>query len=361
MVERPMKLVIFGQEGVGKTTFASLFPNPWFVDTEGSTKWIDDLQDRQYKPRPRTWTDIQSQISRFKEELPGDTLVIDTADWLESKFIDYLCSINGWSALGGQNDHGNSYNVLDKQFRKFLDELTEISEMGVIIVITAHVDTKTQTQPDEIGSWDRYQMKMQKKTSAALKEWADGVLFLKFKDVVMQIDKEGKKFKGSGGNLRVIKTEHSATWDAKNRWDLPSEMEFIDKQLPQPLIDLLKKCMGTAKPNVTVQTERPIDYSAPDPEPTPAPQPAPQPMPQPKTARQKLKELMNQSQIEPSEVEALVDSKGFFSGHLSIDEYPEDFIQQMLINSWEGFSKALFNMKHVDFTIGSIDSKDLTF
>ncbi|UNT92637.1 AAA family ATPase [Allobaculum sp. Allo2] len=79
-------MVVFGQEGVGKTTFASLFPRPWFIDCEGSTKWIDSLQDRQYYPRPKSWAAIKGQIEQFKRELPGDTLVIDTADWLESRF-----------------------------------------------------------------------------------------------------------------------------------------------------------------------------------------------------------------------------------------------------------------------------------
>ncbi|MEE1299148.1 MAG: AAA family ATPase, partial [Acutalibacteraceae bacterium] len=32
------KVVIYGPEGIGKSTFASRFPDPVFIDTEGSTK-----------------------------------------------------------------------------------------------------------------------------------------------------------------------------------------------------------------------------------------------------------------------------------------------------------------------------------
>ncbi|UNT92636.1 AAA family ATPase [Allobaculum sp. Allo2] len=103
-----------------------------------------------------------------------------------------LCINNHWDSLGGQNDHGKSYNILDKAFREFLDELTEIEEMGVIILITAHSTIKPFTAPDEQGAWDRYQLKLQNKTSAALKEWADGVFFLKFDDIVIQTDKRAK-------------------------------------------------------------------------------------------------------------------------------------------------------------------------
>jgi hypothetical protein len=32
------KVVLYGPEGISKSTFASKFPNPVFIDTEGSTK-----------------------------------------------------------------------------------------------------------------------------------------------------------------------------------------------------------------------------------------------------------------------------------------------------------------------------------
>ena len=38
---KPLKVVIYGPEGVGKSTFASLFPDPLFIDTEGSTARMD--------------------------------------------------------------------------------------------------------------------------------------------------------------------------------------------------------------------------------------------------------------------------------------------------------------------------------
>lgn len=35
------KVVVYGPEGIGKSTFASMFPEPLFIDTEGSTKDIN--------------------------------------------------------------------------------------------------------------------------------------------------------------------------------------------------------------------------------------------------------------------------------------------------------------------------------
>lgn len=368
MVKNPFAMVVFGQEGVGKTTFASLFPRPWFIDCEGSTKWIDSLQDRQYYPRPKSWAAIKGQIEQFKRELPGDTLVIDTADWLENRFIEDVCIKNHWDGLGGNNDHGRSYNLWDKEFRKFLDELTEIEEMGVFVLITAHSTIKPFTAPDERGSWDRYQMKLQNKTASALKEWADGIFFLKFEDIVIQTDKKGEKFKATGTGGRVIQTEHSAMWDGKNRWDLPSEMPFDNKQLPQPLIDLISKCLGASDPTpasapAPVQTPSPASL-----QPTPAPQSAPvqpQPytMPQPAmTPYQTLCELMEQTGITASELEKTVDNQNFFGGqHLEMTAYPPDFIEQVLIEQWAALSQAILSRRPDENEMLSIDSDDLPF
>ena len=33
-VQKPYKVVVYGPEGIGKSTFASHFPDPLFIDTE---------------------------------------------------------------------------------------------------------------------------------------------------------------------------------------------------------------------------------------------------------------------------------------------------------------------------------------
>jgi len=37
VVFKAQKIIIYGPEGIGKSTFASQFPDPLFIDTEGST------------------------------------------------------------------------------------------------------------------------------------------------------------------------------------------------------------------------------------------------------------------------------------------------------------------------------------
>lgn len=40
-IKRPQKVVIYGSEGIGKSTFAAQFPKPLFIDTEGGTSHMN--------------------------------------------------------------------------------------------------------------------------------------------------------------------------------------------------------------------------------------------------------------------------------------------------------------------------------
>ena len=59
IIKSAQKVVIYGPEGIGKSTFASQFPDPLFIDTEGSTK---KLNVRRYD-KPTSWEMLMQQIS----------------------------------------------------------------------------------------------------------------------------------------------------------------------------------------------------------------------------------------------------------------------------------------------------------
>ena len=78
------KIVIYGPEGIGKSTFAGQFPDPLFIDTEGSTKDIDVAR----LPAPTSWSMLMEEV-KYTISHPEvcKTLVIDTADWAEQLLL----------------------------------------------------------------------------------------------------------------------------------------------------------------------------------------------------------------------------------------------------------------------------------
>jgi len=228
-IARAQKVVIYGPEGIGKSTVASHFPNPIFSDTEGSTLHMDVART----PKPSSWTMLLEQARYFKANphLLG-TFVIDTTDWAEQLCMIEICAKaqkKGIEDFG----YGKGYTYLAEEFGKLLNLLEELVEAGVNIVLTAHAQMRKFEQPDEMGSYDRWEMKLQKKTAPLVKEWADMVLFANFKTYVVNVDNQGAakgKNKAQGGK-RVMYTTHHSCWDAKNRHDLKEELPFDFKEI----------------------------------------------------------------------------------------------------------------------------------
>ena len=224
-VKSAKKVVCYGPEGIGKSTFASRFPNAVFIDTEGSTKDMDVAR----LPRPSSWEYLLQEIQYVKDN-PGicGSLVIDTVDWAEQLCVEHICDKHrkdGIESFG----YGTGYVYTKEEFGRFLNKLEDLVEAGINVVLTAHAHIKKFEQPDEMGAYDRWELKLGKKTSSQIaplvKEWADMLLFVNYKTYSVAVDDKGKKHKGQGGK-RIMYTSHHPCWDAKNRYGLPDECEF---------------------------------------------------------------------------------------------------------------------------------------
>lgn len=215
------KVFCYGPEGIGKSTFASRFPDPLFIDTEGGTKEMDVAR----MPAPSSWTMLVEQV-RYVKAHPEicRTLAIDTADWAEMLCIDHILSKNQQTSLEGFG-YGKGYTYVQEEFGRLLNLLEEVVEAGVNIVLTAHAKMRKFEQPDEMGAYDRWETKLSKGVAPLVKEFSDMVLFANYKTYSVAMDDKGKKRKAQGGS-RVMYTAHHPCWDAKNRYGLPEEMAF---------------------------------------------------------------------------------------------------------------------------------------
>lgn len=219
------KVVVYGPEGIGKSTFLAQFPGVLFIDTEGSTKHMDVAR----LPKPSSFTMLLEEV-RYVKANPHvcKTLAIDTVDWAEQLCVEDICARH--NKMGIEDfGYGNGYVYTKEEFGRFLNLLEDVVDLGIHVVLAAHAQIRKFEQPDEMGAYDRYELKLGKKTSSQtsplVKEWADMVLFANYKTYSVATDKDGKKHKAQGGE-RVMHTVHHPCWDAKNRHGLPAEMPF---------------------------------------------------------------------------------------------------------------------------------------
>ena len=170
--DSPVKTVLYGPEGIGKSTFASHFPNPVFIDTEGGTKRLNVKR----LPQPTSWAMLLDEVAEVRKgSIPCGTLVIDTADWAERLAIDAVCAkakVDGLEGFG----YGKGYTYLKEEFGKLLDALEEVLNTGHNVLILAHAAITKFEQPDAAGSYDRWTMKTTKQVEPLIREWCDMLL-----------------------------------------------------------------------------------------------------------------------------------------------------------------------------------------
>lgn len=322
------KVVLYGPEGIGKSTIASCFPAPVFCDTEGSTKAMDVARF----DAPKEWEDILKAVNYvLQNPTCCKTFVLDTADWAEMLCIKYTCNKGGVKGIEDFG-YGKGYTYTQENFKELLEKLDKLIELGINVVVTAHAKMRKFEQPDEMGAYDRWEMKLSRQVAPMLKEWADMVLFANYKTYVIEDDKT--KSKKAQGGKRVMYTTHNPCWDAKNRYGLddclPFEYSAIKaviegKEDPKP-----KK--EKAKAPELVKEEKTAASSEPE-------------------YISKLKELMEKDGINEERLIFAVASKGGCWTGQKITDLEKDFIENSLIAKWSGFSKYA---KKLDITMDEV-------
>ena len=333
----PYKVVIYGPEGIGKSTLASKFPKPIFIDTEGSTARMDDVERFE---NIKNYDEVELAIKCLYEEGTGyQTLVIDTFDKLELMINDKVCAeqnVSGIEAIG----YGKGYVYAAEKINKLLGKLDALRlGKGMNIVIVCHGQMRKFEQPDEMGAYDRWELKLSKKAAPMVKEWADMVLFCNYKTYVVESENGTKK--GQGGK-RVMYTTHKPCWDAKNRDGLPDECEFSF----EPLKHLFMSPTAAAeKPEKKEEPKKAKPQKKEEPEIKPW-------SPDMNDTEKKLYELMKQAHVTEDQVIVTFHEKHKFEGIMTIHEIDDwGFIEASVVGNWDKFLKAVEKYgKAVPFT-----------
>ena len=343
IVARPVKCCVYGVEGIGKSTFASKFPDPLFFDLDKGTarlnvKRVTDIQ---------SWPQLMQSVEEVWKE-PGlcRTLVIDTADAAERLCISHICAKKEKSGIEDFS-YGSGYSYLVEEFARFLLNLETCVTQGINVVILAHAVLKTITMPEEMGQYDHWELKLSTKTTnkvaPLVKEWADMLFFANYETILVE-DGKLKKKKAMGGK-RMMWTSHTTFADAKNRFGLPEKMPFDYAGIAQYITSGANLGSSAAPDPEQVKTPGPV-------KPAQVPEAKPKPeegKPAPKNKHEALLEkaraLMRQAEIPEETVKEAIGKKGYFPADMSIDQYPDEFIDGVLIGAWKQIKKFIEDEK----------------
>lgn len=352
-VKSAIKMLVYGPEGVGKTTFAAQAPGAVFLDTEGSTRHMDVAR---FDP-PDNMVDILECLN-YTLAHPDQvkTLVIDTVDWLEKYIFNNVClekKIQNIEDMG----YGKGYIYAKQKMQQLLELLQAIVDRGVNVILVCHSTIRKFEQPDEMGSYDRYMLKLNEKNIAPLvKEWVDLMLFVNYRTNIVT-DSDGKTKKGTGGQKRIMYANHTACWDAKNRFGLPDEMPFEFDQVAhlfnmmEPVtapVGSIEDVLNTdpieikrdAPAEVDTMAQLPKEPKKPAKKPKGPPPERPESMksdnPDKDMLLEKLWGMMALNAVlDPMLIQVVCAKKGYYDVKTPVNEYEIDFIDGCLIEAWD--------------------------
>ena len=237
--QTPPRLMIYGQEGVGKSSTAAQAPAPIFIPTEDG---LDQIECASF-PLATRLADVDAALrALIQEKHDFETVVIDSADWLERLVWDALCEQYGVNSIekvdGG---YAKGYTHALTHWRKLLGDLNTLrNQRGMCVIVLAHAKVEKFEDP-ESAAYDRYSPRLHKHATALVNEWADAVLFATRK-IITKTEETGFNRErtiasglGKDGGERVLRCVGSPACVAKNRFDLPAELPLSWTALMQAM------------------------------------------------------------------------------------------------------------------------------
>lgn len=213
------RIMLYGVEGIGKTTFAAGAPEPVFICTEDG---LGSLQVSHF-PLCTKASDVLDAIATLcSEEHNFKTVVLDSVDWLDNLI---------WADVEASHDakdlaYGKGAMIVADRWREVLTGLNHLrNAKGMVVILLAHCQIKRFDSP-EVEPYDRYQPKLQERANAVLREWVDALLFANYKTVVRKDDVGFNKTNNRGISTgeRLLYTSEKPAYMAKNRYSLPESL-----------------------------------------------------------------------------------------------------------------------------------------
>ena len=219
-------ITIYGQDGVGKTSFAAGAPNILFLDAEKGTLHMEVAREE--------ITSYASLVEALDKVLAGhedykefETVAFDSLDWLVPKVYEHVCatvnhekghSVDSIEGFG----FGKGYVYAREVWQKLIAKCQAVRAKGINVILLAHAQVFNIDSPDTTGAYKQYDLKLPRTSNndiaALFREACDTVAFMSWKRLTPKDDSRAI----DGG--RVLRTQQAPGWAAKNRFGLPEEI-----------------------------------------------------------------------------------------------------------------------------------------
>lgn len=219
---RAQRVVLYGQEGVGKSTLVSRLPGVLVLDTEGGTAHLE--VDRVPVTCLAQLEGVLGELVRGAQSgaLGYRTVAIDTVDRVWGMCADWVCESQQLKSIE-QLPYGKGLKQATERFCGLVESLDMLVCNGVHVWLLCHAKVERMSPPD-LPEYTMYMPKVSapgkqaEEAGAYIRQWADAVLFAAYQTRINATT--GK----AAGAERVLRAQHNACWEAKNRHGLPESM-----------------------------------------------------------------------------------------------------------------------------------------
>lgn len=225
--ERPFPLItIYGQAGIGKTTFACEFPRPILINVEGGTPAGIDITFTGIKPI-RAYNEFIAWLEKLRyEDHKFKSVIIDSLDTLEKRVVQpYVKKVNDFDSI--DQTFGKAYTRCAEQFDVILEHLEDLRIRRKMYIVITAAAIKEQFDEPIIGSYNRYNLGVQNQISTRIFHQSDFMFFMRPNIFKVKADAKGKKESTAGTNDRMVCTTITPTWVAKSRAQgVPEQFQY---------------------------------------------------------------------------------------------------------------------------------------
>jgi len=213
----PLKVLILGSEGVGKTTFVAGAPKVRILDLDRGS-FEQDVE----RAHADTFEEVLEWIEDARTDASVQTFAIDSLSRLEALVAVKVCGAadtGGLAAFGG--GYGKGDDAALQYWRQLLAALDRLA-VTKHVVLVGHTAIKAFNDPMGLA-YDRFSLGLREKAAGPIKQWVNYTLFARA-EVSTRVHERSKKSLGVTTGERFLYTDNNPAYDAKHRGNLPSQI-----------------------------------------------------------------------------------------------------------------------------------------